>query len=449
MSFLSTYQGRKTLFASKLNSKGVSEARASDGLTTLINYIDSIPSGVRNGIILVADKDIIQKNGTTRVSAMALQNEKLLNSKIDIYSVKSSLQNNLTVNANGFDTISGNGFTISSNGALLTTYNNHVCCNHKMNLRYNSIFIHFLCKKDSLSASALTADIDTYGYCSEYNTGIFIDDDGISFFEESASVSGIDLTDWIDVRIEILPSSQKMYIDDVLVVEADKDFTSSDFDTLVSNDLYLSFFVSMSDDNGFYLKNFSIDVLNLIASGDNGSASGVYTGSGVGKINMLSKCSSLQETYEILDAMYYDKALTGNYNDAMWYLYYATLTRGDDGTTMTTSNAWGGIQVGTTSSAQSVPTPCVLEFEVLEMTTGDSGDFFQIRPFGASGGDWYLAEGTGTYRVEIGTNSQRQFINGVEQPSSARDFSNGVRIFFGSTSANDTLKFKDLKIYPI
>ena len=148
--------------------------------------------------------------------------------------------------------------------------------------------------------------------------------------------------------------------------------------------------------------------------------------------------------------MYYDKGLsgTGNYNDAMWYNYFAHIDRGADGSTMTTDGAWGGIQVGTNSSAQAVPLPCVLEFEVLEMSTGNTGDFIQIKDFN-SNSSWYANEGIGVYRIELRENSQIQTINGQSTPSGAVNLGESVRIFFGSTLADDTFKFKDLKIYPI
>ena len=58
MTFLETYQGRKTAFANKLVSKGVS-ASGSDGLTTLINKIDEIEHQTK-GIVLTGNKHILQ-----------------------------------------------------------------------------------------------------------------------------------------------------------------------------------------------------------------------------------------------------------------------------------------------------------------------------------------------------------------------------------------------------
>ena len=87
MSLISTYQSRKSLFAEKLITKGV-EASATDGLTTLINKIDDIPSeGFTDGLLLYADKKIAQSEDTVNLYALLLEdNVAVSGEKVKIYS---------------------------------------------------------------------------------------------------------------------------------------------------------------------------------------------------------------------------------------------------------------------------------------------------------------------------------------------------------------------------
>lgn len=74
MTFIGTYQGRKSLFAEKLVNKGVS-ASGTDGLTTLINKIDDIQH-FDSGLTLYADKSIAQSSDTVNLYALLLNNGK-------------------------------------------------------------------------------------------------------------------------------------------------------------------------------------------------------------------------------------------------------------------------------------------------------------------------------------------------------------------------------------
>ena len=90
MSLISTYQSRKSLFAEKLEDKGV-EASATDGLTTLINKIEDIEGGFTEGLLLYAENNIVQKDDTVDLYALLLQEGKPLPNKtvdfIGLYTV--------------------------------------------------------------------------------------------------------------------------------------------------------------------------------------------------------------------------------------------------------------------------------------------------------------------------------------------------------------------------
>jgi len=70
MSLISTYQGRKTLFANKLIDKGV-DASNTDGLTTLINKIDDIHTS--NDITLYGNKKILQTSDNAELYTLILK----------------------------------------------------------------------------------------------------------------------------------------------------------------------------------------------------------------------------------------------------------------------------------------------------------------------------------------------------------------------------------------
>ena len=90
MSLISTYQSRKSLFAEKLEDKGV-EASATDGLTTLINKIEDIEGGFTEGLLLYAENNIVQKEDTVDLYALLLQDGKPVPNKtvdfIGLYTV--------------------------------------------------------------------------------------------------------------------------------------------------------------------------------------------------------------------------------------------------------------------------------------------------------------------------------------------------------------------------
>ena len=183
-----------------------------------------------------------------------------------------------------------------------------------------------------------------------------------------------------------------------------------------------------------------------------------YTGTGAGEIDVVASLDStitgssiVSNNYEVLDALYYDKALsgTGNYNDSMWKKTSCTLTRDTDGSTMQTSANYGSIQVGTTSSAQSVPLPCVVELEVSEM---DSGVFFEVRSWEQQSGSYKYFnpnDATGVHRWEIRSDSQKQFVDGTQVKTDNKTLGNGVRINISADNSGDKIKFKEFKVYPL
>ena len=183
-----------------------------------------------------------------------------------------------------------------------------------------------------------------------------------------------------------------------------------------------------------------------------------YTGTGAGKVDIvaslddsshISESSIQSETYELMDAMYYDPALSGNHNDSIWYKPTATLTRGDDGSVVHPTSAWGGIQLGSTSQAIFIPVETVIEFDLIDFSPSF---IIQMRSGVQQSGNWVYCEPvkyTGHQRWEIHSNTQKIMVDGVVKQNMTQNLGESYRFSFLSQNTTDTCKFANLKIYPL
>ena len=159
----------------------------------------------------------------------------------------------------------------------------------------------------------------------------------------------------------------------------------------------------------------------------------------------------LQETYEVLDTLYYDKAKsgTGNYNDNIWYHPYATLTRETDGTVITPTSTWGGAYIGDTTSAILIPKNTIVEFDLITFVS----DFIiQMRSGVQQSGSWVYCEPTkvvGHQRWEISSNTQKIYVNDVLKQNMSQNLGDSFRLTFLSQYSGKSCKIANLKIYPI
>lgn len=155
------------------------------------------------------------------------------------------------------------------------------------------------------------------------------------------------------------------------------------------------------------------------------------------------------EIYEVLDANYYDPALSGNHNDSIWYKPTATLTRETDGTVITTTSNWGGAYVGNTSQAILIPQDTVIEFDLLDF---DSDFIIQLRSGVQQSGSWVYCEPlkyNGHQRWEIHSNSQKIMVDDVVKQNMTQNLGESFRLTFLSQNANSSCKIANLVIYPI
>ena len=158
------------------------------------------------------------------------------------------------------------------------------------------------------------------------------------------------------------------------------------------------------------------------------------------------------ETYEVLDCLYYDKALsgTGNYNDAMWNLNNATITRGANGSTIKSTAQWGSIGVGTTSSRQALPlTDTILCIEY-NATGMDTHTFFNFRYNDGTNHYLYAPILDGHHKLYISNSRQLLLVDDVVKNEFSLNWASSSVYFQSSADAVDLeFTFANFKIYPV
>lgn len=315
MSLLETYQSRKTLFVNKLTNKGV-EASDNDGLTTLINKIDSIDGGSNNGVLLFADKDIVVTDGIVKLGAIALNNGKLVNEPISIIDI---LYSNSLINdgQNTFD---------FENESAVGEYSK---CESNEN--------GFLLQLNSAYLSSVVFDFTKYKYIISFKAKVLDDEPNICYMSVGTTSSynypmSVDVTTtnlpqnissdqdgFYDIRWEISINNNKIYVNDNLYLnDDDVDYTGFD-------NHYLWF---MSSDWTNIYKNLTIT--QVFGESEFGATNGIYYGKGIGNKEFIAKCGNVvSQPISIYDTIFYDHAYDGegNHNDTGWTNARCTLTR--------------------------------------------------------------------------------------------------------------------------
>lgn len=186
-----------------------------------------------------------------------------------------------------------------------------------------------------------------------------------------------------------------------------------------------------------------------------------YTGQGKGKLNIIASTdgpsvidsgSVVSQPYEVTDCLYYDKALsgTGNYNDAMWNLNNATITRGANGSTIKSTAQWGSIGVGTTSSRQALPlTDTILCIEY-NATGMDTHTFFNFKYNDGTNHYLYAPILDGHHKLYISNSRQLFLVDDVVKNEFSLNWASSSVYFQSSADAVDLeFTFANFKIYPV
>ena len=186
----------------------------------------------------------------------------------------------------------------------------------------------------------------------------------------------------------------------------------------------------------------------------NGKVSISYEGEGAGKLQIVAESGSLlSETYEIIDATFYDKAIEGSKN-TNWNNYNNRITVETDntGTTLTNTNSSNGYCFAN-GSDPFVFTDYCCEFDVLAINgavkwyhqdNNSNQDLFRI--------DNYYSSGTVHFKLECQDGSLKVYTDGTLRTTVTNTvtgpFEVAIRID-ANVSDPRSIKYKEFIIYPI
>ena len=188
-----------------------------------------------------------------------------------------------------------------------------------------------------------------------------------------------------------------------------------------------------------------------------------YTGKGNGRINLIASntnpitsSSLVSNSYEVLDTINYDEAITGHTKKTYWYLNRGNMTiaEGDDGTTITDSNSSGyGVAVLTLTENPSnvndsyiYDTPVCFEFDIISFTTGGGVRIYDKTNNHAPSFPNIVSENNHV-KVEVTGNKVIYYCDGQ---TSEANYTPNAKVQIGFRINNSTsLKFKNFYIYPI
>lgn len=393
-----TYLSCKSAFANKLTNKGVS-ATSNDGLTTLINKIDNIPSGIHdNSLNLFADKKIDQSSNTINLYALLLRD--------------GIAKAGETVN-----------FYIDGDG---TTYDSKV-----------------------LTANTATTVSDRYSIDLPSTVT------GYVYLEASKNILILYVNGSSSTDLTIYPTggSPTIIYDVVSLVYANGVLTVTEDDDTVTEIDCSSYDMSSvtSTVTGVVIKDYGAKSATT-NSGGIATIPYLCNGSGEHIVKAISG-SVVSETYTVWDTLFYCKGLdgTGNHNPNWFESAPSTMTvtRSSNGTTI--SKTGNGNVLPSTQPTESsswstllkLGVPLTVEFEIVE------GSGLSFRCYNNSNQSVFdKGLSSGLWKFEITSNSAKCYKNGVEQTLTASNFENTVYFAFtGSGSTEASITFKDFKIY--
>ena len=185
-----------------------------------------------------------------------------------------------------------------------------------------------------------------------------------------------------------------------------------------------------------------------------------YTGTGAGKVDIVASLDSeidesslVSETYELIDAIFYDKAVTGHKNTNWLNVSNSFLeTIEDDGTILAynRTSGWATIYANS-NSASTFPFSIgsVVEFDVVSCTNEMRLQFYD----GTTGRLQITLPTNATnyhVKIEIGETTITQTVNGVTTTASTSTYiNNDFQVNFATNTSGASLKFKNFMVYSI
>ena len=180
-----------------------------------------------------------------------------------------------------------------------------------------------------------------------------------------------------------------------------------------------------------------------------GQATISYTGTGVGDVDIVvSYGTLLQETYELLDAIFYDKAISSDYN-SNWTNSDYTVSRDTTGTTIADNKTSGW----TNYSSPYIPFPTtgktIIEFDIVSY---NGNVYFQLIDSTGPNFDSNLYNAAPYHvKMEITASTITRTVNNSSTTFTTSDYMDGTpfKFMFVQNINGRWLKYKNFVIYSI
>ena len=183
-----------------------------------------------------------------------------------------------------------------------------------------------------------------------------------------------------------------------------------------------------------------------------------YTGSGAGKVDLvaslddvITESSLVSETYEIIDALFYDKGTTGTVGSGWVYNSFVSAVSNPNGTTVTSSSSstqFFTAELDNTTTTLDFTAPFVVEFTLVSNTNGG----LIVWASGQVGNKNFTSfplTSNNKIKIIVETNQIRYFCDGVELTPISVTSTLPYRVGFTLYDSTSEIVFKDFKIYPI
>jgi hypothetical protein len=190
-----------------------------------------------------------------------------------------------------------------------------------------------------------------------------------------------------------------------------------------------------------------------------------YTGTGAGKVDIVASLDSeidesslVSETYELIDAIMYDMATTGNKNNSWWnYGNRLTLTTDNDGTVLSNNGSSNGFYYaypnGTTVTSDTnsyVYNEIAFEFDIIDYNANTDGGlifydgtkqlYVNFEWLGVSTGDTvYLQYTNSVFTAKVNGVKKWDYTFALSTP-----FRAGLLV-----QPTKSIKYKNFKILPV
>lgn len=236
-----------------------------------------------------------------------------------------------------------------------------------------------------------------------------------------------------------------------LSLTADKSIIQNDESVIVTALLTMDGSVCSGESLSYTVKHGSSVIDGGILTTDSsGQATISYTGTGVGDVTFTVEYGTLlQETYELIDATFYDKATSTDYN-SNWINSNYTISRDTEGTMLTNNQSSGWVSCKTPTISFPTTGKTVIEFDIVDY---NGNVFMQIVDSTAPHLDSNMYPSNHSFHVkfEISSSTIIQTVDGVTNTFTTSDYFDGTP--FNVTFANNVngrwLKYKNFVIYSI